>query len=400
MNSASSRSATDHRFQSTQDSIPSSTHHPGKKLRVGVIFGGRSGEHEVSLVSAASVIQALDKDKYDVVPIGITKDGRWISSLEALDLMKSGAQVGQELERILLPDPTRRGLVSLSSSSQPQIVLDVIFPVVHGTYGEDGTLQGLLELTNIPYVGAGVLGSALGMDKIVQKQLYKQAGLPVVNYLWFLSKQCTKEPKRVVASVEKSLRYPVFVKPANTGSSVGITKAHNRKELLEGLALAAEYDRKLIVEQGVSNAREIEVSVLGNDEPIASVPGEIIPSNEFYDYNAKYVDGKSVSLIPAKLPARIVRQLQQLAVKAFTVLDAAGMARVDFFVTRTTNRIFVNEINTIPGFTAISMYPKLWEASGISYRELLDRLITLALERHAERSTLRTAYHPAKPWYR
>ncbi|HXG01776.1 MAG TPA: D-alanine--D-alanine ligase family protein [Bacteroidota bacterium] len=400
MNSESRNPSAQHPRSSALHHSPPPIQNSGKKLRIGIIFGGRSGEHEVSLVSASSVIQALDKDKYDVVPIGITKDGRWISSQDALDVLKSGAQIQQELERILLPDPTRRGLISLSSPSQPEIGLDVIFPVVHGTYGEDGTLQGLLELANIPYVGAGVLGSALGMDKIIQKQLYEQAGLPVVKYLWFLSKRCTAEPKRVVASVEKSLRYPVFVKPANTGSSVGITKAHNRKELLEGLALAAEYDRKLIVEQGVNNAREIEVSVLGNDEPIASVPGEIVPSNEFYDYDAKYVDGKSVSLIPVKLPARIVKNLQQLAVKAFTVLDAAGMARVDFFVTRKTNRIFVNEINTIPGFTAISMYPKLWEASGISYRELLDRLITLALERHAERSMLRTAYEPAKAWYR
>jgi D-alanine-D-alanine ligase len=367
---------------------------------VGVIFGGRSGEHEVSLVSATSVIQALDKEKYEVVPIGITKEGRWISSQEALHLLKSGAVISQELERFLVPEPTRQALVSLNGEVHPDMKLDVVFPVVHGTYGEDGTLQGLLELANIPYVGAGVLGSALGMDKIIQKQLYQQAGLPVVKYVWFLSKRWKSDPRGVVATVEKSLRYPVFVKPANTGSSVGITKAHNRKELGQGLALATEYDRKVIVEQGVKNAREIEVSVLGNDDPIASVPGEIVPSNEFYDYDAKYVDGKSAAIIPADLPSSVVRKLQHLAVKAFTALDAAGMARVDFFVVKKTNRIFLNEINTIPGFTAISMYPKLWEASGISYSDLLDRLITLAMERHAEKRTLRTAYEPAKPWYR
>jgi D-alanine-D-alanine ligase len=238
------------------------------------------------------------------------------------------------------------------------------------------------------------------MDKVIQKQLHKQAGLPVVKYVWFLSKRCTGDSRRVVAAVEKSLRYPVFVKPANTGSSVGITKAHDREELIRGLALAAEYDRKVIVEQGVNNAREIEVSVLGNDEPMASVPGEIVPSNEFYDYEAKYVDGKSPAIIPAQLPASVVKKLQHLAVKAFTSLDAAGMARVDFFVVKKTHRIYLNEINTIPGFTSISMYPKLWEASGVPYPELLDRLIALAIERHAERTALRTAYDPAKPWYR
>lgn len=374
-------------------------HQSNKKLRVGVIFGGRSGEHEVSLVSATSVIQSLDKEKYDVVPIGIAKDGRWVSSHEALNMLKSGTEVGRELERFLLPEPTRQALVSLNGEVHPDMTLDVIFPVLHGTYGEDGTLQGLLELANIPYVGAGVLASAVGMDKVIQKQLYKQAGLPVVKYVWFLSRTCTARPKEVAAVVEKSLRYPVFVKPANTGSSVGITKAHNRKELEEGLFLAAEYDRKVIVEQGVKNAREIEVSVLGNDDPIASVPGEIVPSNEFYDYDAKYVDGKSTAIIPASLPPSVVKRLQHLAVKAFTTIDAAGMARVDFFVARNTHRIFLNEINTIPGFTSISMYPKLWEASGIPYAELLDRLIVLALERHKERKHLRTSFRPSTNWY-
>ncbi|MBX2990879.1 MAG: D-alanine--D-alanine ligase [Phycisphaeraceae bacterium] len=370
-----------------------------RKLRVGVIFGGRSGEHEVSLVSATSVINALDTAKYDVVPIGITKGGRWISSRESLQRLKSKEGLEREPERFLVPEPNRQSLVSLSGERYAEMKLDVVFPVVHGTFGEDGTLQGLLELANIPYVGAGVLASAVGMDKIVQKQLHKQAGLPVVKYVWFLSSNCRENPKKVAAAVEKTLRYPVFVKPANTGSSVGISKAYGRKELQVAVELAAEFDRKVICEQGVRNAREIEVSVLGNDEPIASVPGEIIPSNEFYDYDAKYVDGKSRADIPAKMPKEIARRLRRLAVNAFTVLDCAGMARVDFFVTKKTNNIYLNEINTIPGFTAISMYPKLWEASGISYSQLLDRLIQLALDRYKEKSKSRTSYRPREEWY-
>jgi D-alanine-D-alanine ligase len=375
------------------------TESSGKKLRVGVIFGGRSGEHEVSLVSATSVINALDKNKYDVIPIGITHEGRWISSTESLRLLKSRTDVENEPERFLVPEPNRQSLVSLDGESHSDMRLDVVFPVVHGTYGEDGTLQGLLELANIPYVGAGVLASSVGMDKIVQKQLHNHAGLPVVKYEWFLSSDCKKEPKKIVATIEKNLNYPLFVKPSNTGSSVGISKAHNRKELFDAIALASDFDRKIIVEQGVKNAREIEVSVLGNDKPNASIPGEIIPSNEFYDYDAKYVDGKSTAVIPAKLPKSVVKKIQELAVRAFTTLDGAGMARVDFFVVKKTNRIYLNEINTIPGFTSISMYPKLWEASGISYSELLDRLIRLALERHREKNSIRTSYQPTKEWY-
>jgi D-alanine-D-alanine ligase len=366
------------------------------KLRVGVIFGGRSGEHQVSLVSAASVIQALNKEKYEVVPIGITETGRWISSERSIQALTSKNGLDQEAERFLAPEPNRQALVSLGGESNPR--LDVLFPVTHGTFGEDGTLQGLLELANIPYVGAGVLASAVGMDKIIQKQLHEQAGLPVVKYRWFLSSECQSKPKKVVAATERALKYPMFVKPSNAGSSVGISKAHNRKELLDGLALAAGYDRKVIIEQGVKNAREIECSVLGNDDPVASVPGEIIPSNEFYDYDAKYVDGKSTAVIPAQLPGKVVKEIQRLAVEAFTALDGAGMARVDFFVTK--KKIYLNEINTIPGFTSISMYPKLWEASGIRYSELLDRLIALAIERHAEKSSLKTTYQPSKDWYR
>ncbi len=371
-----------------------------EKLRIGVIFGGRSGEHEVSLVSATSIMQALDPAKYEVVPIGITREGRWLSSPQAIHLLKERLGLNGAAEQYLLPEPGRQGLISPGEQNSAIQRLDVVFPIVHGTFGEDGTLQGLLELADIPYVGAGVLGSAVGMDKIIQKQLFADAGLPVVKYVWFLSDQCRREPGRVASKVARDLRFPVFVKPANTGSSVGITKAHNKREILQGLALAAEYDRKVIIEQGANNVREIECSVLGNSSPEASLPGEVIPSNEFYDYDAKYVDGKSRAEIPAKLPKTTSRLIQSLAIRAFKVLDLAGMARVDFFVARKSHKVYLNEVNTLPGFTAISMYPKLWEASGVSFRELLDRLIGLALERHAGKSTLRTVFDPKAAWYK
>jgi D-alanine-D-alanine ligase len=367
------------------------------KIRVGVIFGGRSGEHEVSLVSATSVINSLDKEKYEVVPIGIAQSGRWLSSGRALQLLKSRDGLDREPERFLVPEPNRQALLSADGESSTR--LDVVFPLIHGTYGEDGTLQGLLELANIPYVGAGVLGSAVGMDKIIQKQLYEQADIPIAKYVWFLSSECQTGGKKIVAEVEKKLKYPVFTKPANTGSSVGIAKAHNRAELIQGIAMAALYDRKVVVEQGVKNAREIECSVLGNDEPVASAPGEIIPSNEFYDYDAKYVDGKSTSVIPAHLSRKTATDVRKFAVDAFRALDLAGMARVDFFVTK-QNKVYLNEVNTIPGFTSISMYPKLWEASGLSYGNLLDRLIALALERHRQKAAIKTTYEPARDWYK
>jgi len=369
-----------------------------KRIRVGVIFGGRSGEHEVSLVSATSIINALDREQYEVIPIGIGPDGRWVSSAQALKLLKEKTGLEHEPERFLVPEPSRQALVS--AGGEGALPLDVVIPIVHGTYGEDGTLQGLLELANVPYVGAGVLASAVGMDKIVQKQLFREAGLPIVDYVWFLSSECRQHPRRVIVAAEKTLRYPMFVKPANTGSSVGITKAHSRDELLKGMEAAAAYDRKVIIEEGVEGIREIECSVLGNDDPVASVPGEIIPSNEFYDYDAKYVDGKSVAVIPAKLPKRIARSVRETAVAAFKILDCSGMARVDFFVRRKGLRIILNEVNTIPGFTSISMYPKLWEASGVSYAELLDRLIALAIERHREKNSLQRTYTPDRERYR
>jgi D-alanine-D-alanine ligase len=373
---------------------------PPRRIRVGVIFGGRSVEHEVSLVSAASIIDALDKSKYDVVPIGIASDGRWLSSGDALRLLKEKESLDSEPERLIVPDPRKQSLVAIGNSDTTGRSIDVIFPAVHGTYGEDGTLQGLLELADIPYVGAGVLGSALGMDKAVQKELLRRAGIPVTPSIAFLHAEFPGREKKLIAEMERSLRYPMFVKPANSGSSIGISKAHNRKELLESIALASKYDLKILVERGVRHAREIECSVLGNDDPAASVLGEIIPSNEFYDYDAKYVDGKSTAVIPAKMPKSVSKKIQQIAVAAFRALNCAGMARVDFLVTQKTNKIVLNEINTIPGFTSISMYPKLWQASGLSYPDLLERLIELAIERHRAKSRLDTMYRPKQDWYR
>ncbi len=375
--------------------------HPVRKLRVGIIFGGRSAEHEVSLVSAASVIAALDKEKYDIVPIGITPEGRWLSSADAVRLLKEKTPIDHLPEHVLLPDPRRQGLTPINHSSPEPATktVDVVFPVLHGTYGEDGAIQGLFELADVPYVGAGVLGSAIGMDKVVQKQLLHHAKIPVAPDLWFFSSDYETHEKRWITRIERKLGYPSFVKPANLGSSVGITKAHNRRELQEAIRIAAEYDRKILVEKGIRNAREIECSVLGNDQPVASRPGEVVPSNEFYDYDAKYVDGKSQILVPARLPAAVVKKVQRYSTEAFRVLHCEGMARVDFLVAGGGRRIYLSEINTIPGFTSISMYPKLWEASGLSYPALLDRLIALALERHAAKRKLKTTYLPKSDWY-
>jgi D-alanine-D-alanine ligase len=373
-----------------------------KKLRIGVLFGGRSGEHEVSLVSAASVMNSLDRDKYDVVPIGISKQGRWLSSPRALALLREGtgaAALANEDEKILLPDPQRGGLMNVEESrdSEP---LDCVIPIMHGKYGEDGTIQGLCELANVPYVGAGVLASAVGLDKIVQKQLFAHAGIPIAEYEWFLAKEFAANPRAVIERIEREIGYPNFIKPANTGSSVGITKAHDRKEFTAGVDLAAKFDRKILVERAVPEVREIECAVLGNDAPKSSVLGEVIPSNEFYDYNAKYVDGASTLIIPAPLPPDVSEQVRRYAVQAFTAIDCSGMTRVDFFVVRGTNEIFLNEVNTIPGFTSISMYPKLWDASGLPYAQLLDTLIELAIERHKEQSKLQTSYTPEKEWFK
>jgi len=376
-----------------------------KKIRLGVLFGGRSGEHEVSLTSAASVMKALDPAKYEVVPVGITREGRWRVGSGAFGLLTEAAgddaaqrtaplQTVLEEGRAVTPsvDPTGPKLLPLAKSSpapnaRPEV--DVIFPVLHGTFGEDGTIQGLLELADVPYVGAGVLASSAGMDKDVMKRLFRDAGLPVVPWELVLRRDWEQDPAGVRKRIEKRLRYPLFIKPANLGSSVGITKVHKPQELQAAMDLAAQYDRKILVEKAV-DAREIECAVLGNDSPEASVPGEIIPVNEFYDYEAKYIKEGSELVIPARLSARQTKRVQELAVRAFKAIDCAGMGRVDFVLDRKTGRIFVMEINTIPGFTSISMYPKLWEASGVPYSKLLDRLIELALERH--RDKIRTRY--------
>jgi D-alanine-D-alanine ligase len=382
-----------------------------KKLRVGILFGGRSGEHEISLLSAASVLQALDKDKYEVVPIGITKEGRWVSQAHAERLLKGGqlahetnlragdpaatpgAAVLAKGESVIVPPiPGSGSLIPFESErrgTDQGINVDVIFPVLHGTFGEDGTIQGLLELADIPYVGAGVLGSAAGMDKDIMKSLFVAASLPIVKHVTLLRSQWERDPKKVTREVEKKLKYPVFVKPANLGSSVGISKVSHRKELGAAIETAASYDRKIVVEQGVGGkkhkARELECSVLGNDEPVASIAGEIVPSAEFYDYTAKYLDEGSQLVIPARITKKQMKQLQEMAIAAFQAVDCSGLARVDFLMDPKSGKIFLNEINTMPGFTSISMYPKLWAASGIEYPQLIDRLVQLGLERYREK---------------
>jgi D-alanine-D-alanine ligase len=389
-----------------------------KKIRVGILFGGRSGEHEVSLLSAASVFNAIDKDKYEVVPIGITKEGRWVTAADAERLLQgkfednkhlragdpeatAGAAVLAKGEAVVVPpEPQRHGSITPFETDAPShpltrraadraIDVDVIFPVLHGTFGEDGTIQGLLELADMPYVGAGVLGSAAGMDKDIMKALFRAAGLPIVKHVTLLRSEWEANAKKVQKLVESKLKYPVFVKPANLGSSVGISKAHDRKELGPAIEEAAKFDRKIVIEQGVGGrkqkAREIECSVLGNDKPEASLPGEIVPSTEFYDYNAKYLDEGSQLIIPAKLTKSETKEVQRLAIGAFKAVDCSGLSRVDFLMEPKSRKIYLNEINTMPGFTAISMYPKLWAASGVSYPDLIGRLVQLGLERHTEK---------------
>jgi D-alanine-D-alanine ligase len=393
-----------------------------KKLRVGILFGGRSGEHEVSLLSAASILQAIDRNKFDVVPIGINKAGHWLTSGAAQGLLEGAGTDAAKPAELRAGDPAATPGARVLAEGQPALLapepaaaalnlsgptaldrpaalgglsLDVVFPVLHGTFGEDGTIQGLFELAGIAYVGSGVLGSSAGMDKDVMKRLFAQAKLPMVKHVTLLRAEWERAPRKAVAQVEAALQYPVFVKPANLGSSVGISKAHNRKELGPALTFAAKYDRKLVVEQGVggkkAKALEFEVAVLGNDHPQASVVGEIIPCKEFYDYEAKYLSEGSSAVIPARLNKAQTKQLRELAVAAFRACDLAGLARVDFLMEpEGKRRIFLNEVNTMPGFTRISMFPKLWEATGLSYKELITRLIELALERQAEKT--RTSY--------
>ena len=380
-----------------------------KRLRVGVLYGGRSGEHEVSLASAAAVFSSLDRKRYEPIAIRIEKDGRWaladrppttMSAAEVIEHARLEAarpsRSGREVH--LMARPSEETILSIdrrsSRDDEGQAVvtglnLDVIFPVLHGPYGEDGTIQGLLELANVPYVGAGVLASALGMDKAVMKVVFAAAGLPVCPYRAVLRHDWQSHRDTIATDLEKALGYPMFVKPANLGSSVGISKAKTRPELMNAMDLAGSFDRKIVIEAAVQDAREIECAVLGNDNPEASTPGEVIPSREFYDYEAKYLDDGSKVVIPATIGPKTAAEIQRLSILAFKAIDGAGMARVDFLLS--PDKIFVNEINTIPGFTTISMYSKLWAASGVDYPSLLDRLVALALERHAEKQQLRTS---------
>lgn len=347
-------------------------------------------------MSARSIIDALDPKKYEVIPIGITREGGWLLSGDPMKALAAGEQVATHGAAILT-DPSQRGLVAFESGRTGPLApasgldepIDVIFPVLHGTYGEDGTIQGLLEMANVPYVGAGVLGSALGMDKAVQKTLLRAAGVPVLDWIAFTAREWSARAEQIKVDVEARLGYPCFVKPANLGSSVGITKVGAEDELDQAVAFAGKYDRKMVIERTAIDCREIECSVLGNDEPIASVPGEIVPDREWYDYDAKYSNSQTQLIIPAPLPRDTAAEVRRLAITAFRAIECAGMARVDCFVSRDNQSIWVNELNTIPGFTSISMYPKLWEVSGISYQELVDRLINLAIERHQERAQLR-----------
>ena len=364
---------------------------PDKKiLRIGVLFGGRSGEHEVSLASAASVIRGLDPDKYEAVPIGISKEGHWLIGSAAQKMLPEVLKAGQRV--VMSADPTDAAIIPLDRSGGQRI--DVVFPVMHGTYGEDGTIQGLLDLAGLPFVGAGVLGSAIGMDKDVSKRLLQVAKIPVVPWIPVQRADWERDPKGIQKAIEKKFKYPLFVKPATLGSSVGMTKVHSRAELAPALNLAAEFAMKILVEKCIVG-REIEVSVLGNHDPKASIPGEIVPHREFYDYTAKYLEEGSQILIPAKLKPAQVKTIQKYAVEAFRALELSGMARVDFFIEKKAGKIYLNEVNTIPGFTSISMYPKMWEASGIPFRELIDKLIELALEMHREKA--RTKYEIELP---
>ena len=384
-----------------------------KKIRVGILFGGRSGEHEVSLLSAASVLAAIDRSKYEVVPIGITKEGRWVAAAHAERLLggesakhlRAGdpeatpaAAILRKGESVLVPPvpsealvPFERDAAAIGHAGSEQVLsVDVIFPVLHGTFGEDGTIQGLFELAGMAYVGSGVLGSAAGMDKDAMKRLFQSVRLPMVKWVTILRGEWEKSPRKVRSRIEAALRYPVFVKPANLGSSVGITKVHDARELGPAIGLAARFDRKIVVEQGVGGkkgkARELEVAVLGNDAPDASVVGEVVPGKEFYDYEAKYLSEGSDLIVPAKLTRAQTKEVREMAIAAFKACDCAGLARVDFLMEPgKTGRIYVNEINTLPGFTSISMYPRLWAASGLPYPRLIDRLLELAIERRADK---------------
>jgi D-alanine-D-alanine ligase len=361
-----------------------------EKMKIGILYGGRSGEHEVSLQSARSVMAALDRSRYDVVEIGITLQGEWLVGEGVMQALETRSGGGRRAALIAEPGPCRVWEIQNGKDREEMRLklfreVDVIFPVLHGTFGEDGTLQGLLEMAEVPYVGAGVLASSVAMDKALFKNLMRAHGIPVVDYMLCGRGEAAHELEDVIRRAEALAPYPLFTKPANLGSSVGIMRCNNRSDLMEGLAEAARFDRRVLIERGV-DAREIEVSVLGNERPEASTPGEVIPSREFYSYESKYVDGTSELLIPAPIPAETAAEARRMAVEAYQAIDGAGLSRVDFLLERTTGALYLSEINTMPGFTSISMYPKLWEAGGLSYPALLDRLVQLALDRHAERT--------------
>jgi D-alanine-D-alanine ligase len=386
-----------------------------RKIRVGILFGGKSSEHEVSIASANSVVDALDKDKYEPILLGIDRQGHWLATPETArqligrrdEAMPTGGTQTEELAQTATAEPSpdttgstrmeeahASGVVSLVTSTagsrlslrqSPLDAVDVVFPILHGPMGEDGTVQGLLELADIPYVGAGVAASAVGMDKQLLKTIFRAHGLPVVDFVTVIRRQWERGRDELVDAIEAALTYPVFVKPANMGSSVGINKARNREQLIAGIDIAAQYDRKILVEQGI-NAREVECSVLGNDNPLVSVVGEVRTwQRDFYDYVAKYTEGEADLIIPADIATETAEEVRALALRAYRAIDCAGMARADFFLERDSGKVFLSELNTIPGFTKFSMYPKLWEASGVSYAELIDRLITLALERYTDK---------------
>lgn len=363
------------------------------RLRVGVLFGGRSGEHEVSLQSARAVMDSLRRAGHGVVPIGIRKDGRWLTGGDPLEALLTGEPRGERAVTVL-PEPGSGALLAVGAAVSPADVpasVDVIFPVLHGTFGEDGTVQGLLDLAGIPYVGSGVLGSSVGMNKVFQKAYWRGLGLPIVDWVPLTRREVEADMDAVLERVEQALGYPCFTKPANLGSSVGVAKAKDRASLRAGLLDAARYDAELLVERG-HDVREMEVGVLGNDEPLVSVVGEIIPNAEFYSYRAKYIDDASREQIPADIPPETADEIRTLAARAFRSVHASGLARVDFFLERSTGHVFLNEVNTMPGFTRISMYPKLWEASGVPFPDLVDRLVHLAVARHQERSRNQTEF--------
>jgi len=356
-----------------------------KKIRVAVLFGGRSGEHDVSLMSARSVLAALDAERYEVIQVGITLDGNWLTGANTLEAFEKGHI--QELDRVVPPSEPAHQSLSVVRDDKLEILasVDVFFPVLHGPFGEDGTLQGLLELADVAYVGAGVAGSSVGMDKGIFKDVMRANDIPIVDSILILRSEIENDINTVTEKIEKMGEYPFFAKPANLGSSVGISKCNSRSDLSEGLMEAARFDRRVVVECGVGNVREVEVSVLGNEDPQTSVCGEILPSREFYSYESKYVDGTSGVVIPSQLPLEVTEKIREYAVRAYKAIDCAGMARADFFFNNNTHQIYLNELNTLPGFTAISMYPKLWQASGLTYPQLVDRLIELALERKSQR---------------